>query len=230
MADEHDPARNEARDLAHRAIAEDDALGWFEELYARANGNPDGIPWADLGPSRHLFPWIFEQLEGVAPGEAIVIGCGLGDDAEHLAAHGWSVTAFDVSATAIDWCRERFPDSQVNYRVEDLFELPDAWAGAFDLVFEVYTLQAIPVGMRERAVACVRSLLSPGGYLALATRVRADVAPPEGPPWPLHPDELSGLGDLTTIAREHFTIENDDDGLPPSMMRMIAMRPVNGPK
>ena len=30
---------------------------------------------------------------------ALVVGCGLGDDAEYLAEQGFSVTAFDISPT-----------------------------------------------------------------------------------------------------------------------------------
>ncbi|MCC5670705.1 class I SAM-dependent methyltransferase [Nostoc sp. CHAB 5784] len=39
--------------------------------------------------------------------KALVIGCGLGDDAEAIASLGFEVTAFDISPTAIAWCQER---------------------------------------------------------------------------------------------------------------------------
>ena len=63
---------------------------------------------------------------------AIVIGCGLGDDAEALQQLGFQVTASDIAATAIDWCHQRFPNSNVNYRVADLFNLDPTWHAAFD--------------------------------------------------------------------------------------------------
>jgi hypothetical protein len=37
-----------------------------------------------------------------------------------------------------------FPQSAVDYRVADLFDAPSEWRGAFDLVHELYTLQALP--------------------------------------------------------------------------------------
>ena len=51
--------------------------------------------------------------------KALIIGCGLGDDAEALAKLGFEVTAFDISTSAIAWCQQRFPDSTVNYLVAD---------------------------------------------------------------------------------------------------------------
>ena len=221
MTNDPNELRARTRAMAQRALARGDAVSWFEELYTQAEGDPNHVPWADLGPSPHLFPWTLDQLGRVEPEEAVIVGCGLGDDAEFLASKGWSVTAFDVSRTAIAWCRDRFPHSRVNYRVEDLFNLPHAWRGTFDLVIEVYTLQALPVGMREEALSHVTSLLGPNGVLALATRLREDELA-EGPPWPLHMTELAGLDELTTIARERYSV--DDDGLTPTMMRMLGRR------
>lgn len=42
-----------------------------------------------------------------SPARAVVIGCGLGDDAEYLASMGYEVTAFDISPTAIAMCHTR---------------------------------------------------------------------------------------------------------------------------
>ena len=56
-----------------------------------------------------------------------MVACGLGDDAEALAAAGWRVTAFDISPAAIAWCRERFPASPVDYQVQDLSAVPSSW-------------------------------------------------------------------------------------------------------
>ena len=52
------------------------------------------MPWADLAPN----PRLVRALAGAADGRrAIVIGCGLGDDAEHVASLGLTTMAFDVS-------------------------------------------------------------------------------------------------------------------------------------
>jgi hypothetical protein len=61
--------------------------------------------------------------------------------------------------------RRRFPDSAVDYVVADLLDLPPEWHRAFDLVVEVITVQALPDPPRARAIACVASLVAPGGTL-----------------------------------------------------------------
>ena len=122
----------------------------------------------------------------------MVVACGVGDDAEYLASHGWDVTAFDVAPTAIEWCRERFPDSPVDYRVADLFDLPEPWRRAFDLVVEVWTIQSIPPQQGSRAIEPIAELLAHGGTL-LVSSLTSVAEPAGGPPWPIHPEALNGF-------------------------------------
>ena len=82
--------------------------------------------------------------------KALIVGCGLGDDAEELVARGFDTTAFDIAATAIEWCVSRFPRSKVRYVVADLFHPPPSWSRAFALVVESNTLQVFPQEMRSR--------------------------------------------------------------------------------
>jgi len=72
-----------------------------------------------------------------------VIGCGVCDDPVFLAGLGCEVTAFDVSPTAVSEAARRFAGSPVKYQVADLLAPPPEWAGAFDLVTEIYTVQAL---------------------------------------------------------------------------------------
>src|SRR4051812_4418895 len=109
----NDPHRATARELAAMHLQRGDPLGWFDALYRAAAGQPAIIPWADLRPNPHLVEWLSSTAS--RPRRALVIGCGLGDDAEFLASLGWSVVAFDISAEAIRWARQRFPQSQVEY-------------------------------------------------------------------------------------------------------------------
>jgi 2-polyprenyl-3-methyl-5-hydroxy-6-metoxy-1,4-benzoquinol methylase len=107
--------RHTVQDLAQTAYARNDPTGWFEELYRGAKGNESAIPWADLTVNPNLTSWIKKrQLSGEGK-TALVVGCGLGDDAEALAKLGFVVMGFDISPTAIAWCQQRFPDSPVNY-------------------------------------------------------------------------------------------------------------------
>jgi SAM-dependent methyltransferase len=205
------------RALVSEALDAGHPTAWFERLYREAGGDPSRVPWADLAPNAALAAWAARPgaLDGVRT--ACVVGCGLGHDAEHLAARGLSVTAFDVSAAAVDWARRLHPASSVRYEVADLLALPPAWRGAFDLVVEVYTLQALPRAVRGRAAQAVRSLVAPGGRVFLFTRLREDGPVDErteGPPWPLGRREVLDL--LAPLVPEGGLVEVVDAQGPPA--------------
>ena len=161
-----------------------DRAAFFNAVYEQADGDPASVPWADLKPKAQLVQWLEKNArEGK---RAIDVACGLGDNAEAIAAAGYDTTAFDLSQGAIDWVRKRFPETSVDYHAADLFDLPREWIGAFDLVHECYTLQALPPSILERTSAAIASLVAPGGTLLVYTRIRGnDEDLPEGPPWPL---------------------------------------------
>lgn len=219
-ADEDFLARREA---ARRVIDALDAgaigdaparAGFFNAVYRQADGDPAFIPWADLKPKRQLAEWL-----GAHPGEgrsAIDVACGLGDNAEALAAAGYRTTAFDLSADAIDWARRRFPQSAVDYRVADLLGLPPQWAGAFDLVNECYTLQSVPPALLDRMARAIAGLVAPAGTLLVYTRIRPEEAEADGPPWPLRPSDamrFAALG-FEMVERETFEIVRGDRRVP----------------
>jgi len=205
--------------LAEEHLSRDDPLGWFERLYASAGGDASTIPWADLRPNAHLLDWLRGQPAG-AGRRALTVGCGLGDDAEELARRGFLVTAFDVSPTAIGWCRKRFGGSGVNYVVADLLNPPAEWAGAFDFVLESYTLQAMPADLRGRAVRSLARFLSPAGELLVICRGREPTEPEGDLPWPLTRDELSTLTGAAGLRERTF--ENFFDTEEPPVRRFRA--------
>jgi SAM-dependent methyltransferase len=123
----------------------------------------------------------------------LVIGCGYGDDAEELQRCGYRVTAFDIAPTAIERCRERFPGSEVEYQVADLFALPQEWRGGFDLVVEIRTLQSLPVDQRAAAIRAVAETVRAGGIVWLRCLARADDGPVGDRPWPVSRREVSGF-------------------------------------
>ena len=204
-------ARIAARRLMQASLDRGDALGWFEALYQQAGGNPGVVPWADMAANPNLVAWI--EREGVLAGgeTALVVGSGLGDDAEYLARAGFDVVGFDLSTTAIAWCRRRFPHSAVHYCVADLFEPPTQWLGRFNFVFEAYTLQTLPAELRRDAVPRIARFVAPGGRLLVISRGR-DAAEDPGPlPWPLTCDEIVGFAacGLDPVSFEDY-IENEE--------------------
>ena len=186
--------------------------GWFEEFYARADGDTTKVYWADLKPSPLLLTWI-EKSSASAGTLAITIGCGLGDDAEALANHGYRVTAFDISTSAIAMCRQRYSNSAVDYRVADLFNPPAEWLGAFELVYECNTIQILTGSNRARAIEAIIDLVAPGGYVPVSCRSRTTGEQTDTFPLALDRQEIDGFvrGGLTEI---HFTSYDDDQNPP----------------
>jgi SAM-dependent methyltransferase len=164
---------------------------WFEPLYKAAERGEAEIPWHRGEPNPLIERWA-RGRDGTGL-RAVVVGSGTGDDAEMIARLGFETTAFDVADTAVAIARRRFPDSPVDYRVADLLEPPLEWAEAFDLVVESITVQALPVSLREAAIAGVRGLVAPGGTLIVFSGVRGEGEEVEGPPWPLTRSELESF-------------------------------------
>ena len=184
--------KQETQRLAKDYADRNDPNGWFEEFYARAGGDIRKVYWADLAPNPELVAWLEEHpLSGEA--RATTIGCGLGDDAEAIARHGYKVTAFDISASAIDMCRQRYLGSGVEYVVADLFQCPADWSRAFDLVYECNTIQILVGEDRARAVAAIANLVAPGGYLLVSCRSREAGENLDAFPLALDRDEIDGF-------------------------------------
>jgi SAM-dependent methyltransferase len=212
--------RDEMRRLAGEAIARGDAVGWFEELYRRAGADWARVPWADLVANPLLEEWLAGPDASGAGGRALVVGCGYGDDAERLAAAGFAVTAFDVAPSAIEACRARFPGSRVQYVVADALAPPPAWRGAFDLVFESYTLQVLPPGARAPLLAGLAAAVAPGGRLLVLCRGREREEPEGELPWSLARAELDAV---RGHGLEPVRFEDLLDGETPPVRRFRAL-------
>lgn len=187
-----DRSRKVAQEFADAAISQGTPLAWFERLYSSANGEETSVPWADMCPNPHMLVWLQRQSKPVSQEQALVVGCGLGDDAEALAAHGYRVTGFDIAPTAIGWCQRRFPQSKINYTVGDLFKMP-SWERSFDLVLETYTVQALPESIRGEALKRIASFVQLGGTLLVITRGRDAGEPLNDLSWPLARPELEAV-------------------------------------
>ncbi len=171
-----------SRRLAAESLAAGDPTGWFERLYVAAEQGDTVVPWDRGMPHRLLVEWV--EARGLTGGgrRALVVGCGLGEDAEYIAGCGFRTVAFDVSATAIETARTRFPGSAVEYLVADVLDPPTQWREAFDLVVESFTVQALPRRVRRQATA------------------------DQGPPWRLTRAEIEAFaaGDLRPVRIEEI--------------------------
>jgi SAM-dependent methyltransferase len=171
----------------------DQPTAWFDRIYTDAEGDYSAVFWADLEPGPHLLKWLKSGALKPAGQQAIVIGCGVGDDAEALSETGYAVTAFDISPEAIRLCKNRYPDTTVDYLVADLFDYPPHWTESFALVYECNTIQVLPGKYRRQARDAIISLLAPQGYLLVSCRSRLQGEQEDDIPLPLDKEEIDGF-------------------------------------
>lgn len=191
MEDDKTEAREQTKKLAAAFLEKGDATGWFEELYRESAGDINKIPWADLEPNKFLRRWAEEtNLRGDGR-TALVVGCGLGDDARFLFDLGFEVTAFDISETAIEWAKRLHAGTSIDFHVADLLAAPPHWRKAFEFVLEVYTIQPLPIEMRPQVIESIGNFVAPEGKLAVVARGREDDEEPLELPWALSRRDLS---------------------------------------
>jgi SAM-dependent methyltransferase len=181
--------------LASASYAKGDPTGWFEALYSAGEEGRVAMPWSRNAAHPLLVAWAARR--GIQGGEepAIVVGCGLGADAEYVSSLGYATTAFDISPTAIRLANRRHPASAVEYVTADLLDPPRKWRRAFHLVIDVITVQALPDPPRRDAIVNVGRLVAPGGTLVvIAAAAHPDAGEPEKPPpWPLQRGEIESF-------------------------------------
>lgn len=123
------------------------------------------------------------EVEGLAPGRALDLGCGEGADALWLAERGWRVTAIDIAQTALERgaAEAARRGLVVDWRCADLTRaLP---SGPYDLVSAQF-LQS-PVALpRDEVLRRAAAEVAPGGALLVV----GHAAPP---PWSSHQPDPS---------------------------------------
>jgi SAM-dependent methyltransferase len=207
------------RRLAAESLAAGDPTGWFDRLYLAAEAGDAIVPWDRGVPQRLLVQWARAGRIDGAGRRALVVGCGLGADAEYVAHLGFSTTAFDISPAAVQTAQGRYPDSSVDYRTADLLMPPADWQAAYDLVLESLTIQAMPIALHDAAIERVRGLIRPGGTLLVIAAGREPDAAADGPPWPLTRAEIDAFA---AGALEPVRIEELCDPQQPDIRRWRA--------
>lgn len=154
--------------------------------------------------------WLAEQVEGLEPGRALELACGLGHNAIWLAQQGWQVDAVDVSPLALDRAAQLAKANNVHIRwiASDLDEfVPEAGAYELAIVFRFLDRVRIPA-ILERAVR-------QGGRLMYETFTLSHVQRPEShmknPAFALNPGELPALfPDFQSLAYRECSLPDRD--------------------
>ena len=190
-----------------------DPTGWFDSIYKSANGDHTKVFWADLEPSPYLVSWLEKNPIDKPSKRACVIGCGVGDDAEALSEFGFEVTAFDISVTAIELCKNRYKDTKANYVVADLFDYPKEWSKSFDVVYECNTIQVLPGDYRIKARIAMSSLICKDGYILVSCRSRNEGEKENSIPLPLTKCEMDEFVNSDKLKEISF-LAYDDEQIP----------------
>jgi SAM-dependent methyltransferase len=146
------------------------------------------LPW-DTGRAD---PGLIAFVRGqpVAPGRALEVGCGTGNDASWLAEQGFDVLGVDVAPHAIERARAR--GGRARFEVLDF--LATTPGGPFDLVFDRGCFHTFDeADDRAKFAANVAAVLAPNGlWLSL-------LGSTEGPPRDLGPPRRSARDIVSAI-------------------------------
>lgn len=116
-------------------------------------------------------PYLERELAGLAPGTALDAGCGEGAEALWLAAHGWRVTAVDVSAEVLARASARGAQAGID-GIDWVRADLTTWTPPveYDLVTTHYAHPAMPqLGFYAR----VAEWVAPGGTLLVVGHLAA---------------------------------------------------------
>ncbi|MEZ5347339.1 MAG: class I SAM-dependent methyltransferase [Pyrinomonadaceae bacterium] len=205
--------RERMKAVATEYIEKGDFYGWFDAVYRETEEDSEQIPWVDMEPNRYFLEWNeTAQIKGNGR-NALVVGCGLGDEARFLYDAGFDVTAFDVSEKAIEIAKRIHADTDIKFIAADLFDPPKKWEKAFEFVLEVYTIQALPMSLREKTIDAIAGFVAGGGELVVVQRFRENDEEPESLPWPVSPKDLSRFekNGLTQTGFSIFIGDIDDE-------------------
>ena len=169
----------------------------YQRLIAGGATNWDQTPYDEY----ELRPLVANVLrEWFRVGEQVlVLGCGTGPEACHLAEAGMQVTGIDISATAIDLATRQAADRgfDVSWIVGDACDL--SRLGRFDAVLDAHMLHCLALAPDRMAlIRSVADTLVDGGRFIIATMI-ADEAM-------TFPDtfQLDDEGVLWTISSDDF--------------------------
>lgn len=203
---------------------------------------PRGFPdWETLYKSQAVetMPWFHPSLDpdldralkdrGLVAGSLLDVGSGPGTQAVALAQRGFSVTATDISGTAVAKARERAAaeGTRLEFVRDDI--LDTKLKGPFDLAFDRGCFHVLPPDRRPDYVRTLARLLRPAGILFL--KCFSDLQPGDQGPHRLSPDMVreafASTFEVVSIERTVY-----QGGLVPNPQALFCtlVRPAQGGK
>jgi SAM-dependent methyltransferase len=184
----------------------------WEARYAAPDYQPD------TGPE----PFLVEKCGRPHSGRALCLAAGGGRNAVYLAEQGWEVTAVDISARGLAWCRELAAHRGVQLTTlqTDLLSF-DMGEERYDLITSFYYYQ-------PELFPRVKDALCPGGQFILQTFSIDQIGFGGGPRNPAHLVEPNAL--LRSFADFRIRYYEDvvserlvrDERQPAALVRLLA--------
>ena len=179
----------------------------YESIAAKYAATVDSKPWN----AYYERPAVVSLLPTLANTKVLDVGCGSGWYAEHLAAYGGTVTAFDFNAEFVALTRARLGDRATVLQAD----LAEPLAFAADEEFDLAVCPLVMHYLRDWRPALneLHRVLKPGGVLVFSTHHpfmdwklfnTEDYFATE-----LLEDEWDGIGKVTYYRRPLTTISDD---------------------
>ncbi|WP_253913443.1 bifunctional 2-polyprenyl-6-hydroxyphenol methylase/3-demethylubiquinol 3-O-methyltransferase UbiG [Pseudoruegeria sp. HB172150] len=139
---------------------------WIEEMRADQAGfwearYSSGSPASSGRPGEMLRRFV----EPLAPGRALELGCGKGDDAVWLAGQGWTVTAVEISQTALDYAAANAAKAGVADRIA--FERHDLTQTFPEGLYDLIAASFLAAHPREAVFQRAAQAVARGGHLLI---------------------------------------------------------------
>lgn len=193
-------------DRVMRLVLAHDEGTLYDKVYA-------GPPEFRTAPNRLLVG----AVERVKPGTALDVGMGQGRNALYLAARGWQVTGFDVSAVGLE--RAKAAAAAQGLTIRSVHASDEE----FDFGREQWDLIALLYALEKRSVFRVKEALRPGGLVVVEAAHREA----SGGEWEFESNELLTIfAGFKILEYEELMGEYDwAPGKPIRMVRLVAEKP-----
>ncbi len=144
-------------DALYRRRKESGAAGWNDEQ-----------TWQDW---RREIVGLMGSPDFPRSGKVLEIGSGAGDVSLLFAERGYQVSGIDISATAIEWAKEKASNARLkaNFEVGDVTNMGRWENGTFDIVVDGHCLHCIIGDDRAKVLKETFRVLKPGGMFYVST-------------------------------------------------------------
>jgi cyclopropane fatty-acyl-phospholipid synthase-like methyltransferase len=179
-------------------------------------------------------PWFHDAIDpdleealdslGITGGNALDVGTGPGTQAIAMAERGLSVTATDLSESAVKKAHLRATDAgvEIDFRVDNI--LSSTVGEFYDLLFDRGCFHTLDPESRQEYVGRVAALLAPKGYLFLKCFSHLETM--EEGPFRFAPEEIRGYFDkeFEVVSIKETVYHGTLDPLPKALFCVLRRR------